>query len=172
MIIGTDRLTGQLGNIAELDLEKGIRQAALLVQEAAKLNAGGYRRSTGELRSRIATSVETDGDMVRGEVSSNAPHAAFIEFGTGPRGFMEHSGISPDVQVSYTMEPWWIHEGPGENEIGREEAEFYGFHYIDTPNGRFYRCSGQPAKPYLYPALKDNEEAILRIMQKCVKEQL
>ena len=37
MIIGTDRLTGQLGNIAELDLEQGIRQAALLVQEAAKL---------------------------------------------------------------------------------------------------------------------------------------
>ena len=38
--------------------------------------------------------------------------------------------------------------------------------YIDTPEGRFYKCSGQPAQPFLYPALKDNEKEVLGIMQK------
>lgn len=172
MIIGTENLLERLGDVSRLDLNKGIRRAALLVQEAAKLNAGGYRHSTGELRGSIGTVIEEDGSVIRGIISASAPHAVYVEFGTGPRGFASHSGISPDVAVSYTMEPWWIHEGEGENEIGREEAEAYGFFYIDTPSGRFYLCSGQPAKPFLYPALKDNEEAVLRVMRNCVKEQL
>ena len=42
---------------------------------------------TGEFRDSIATeSVELVGNVVTGTVSATAPHAAFVEFGTGIRG--------------------------------------------------------------------------------------
>ena len=44
-------------------------------------------------------------------------------------------------------------------------AEKYRWFYIDTPKGRFYQCSGQPAHPFMYPALKDNEEQLWKDMK-------
>ena len=89
-----------------------------------------------------------------------------MEFGTGPKGQANHEGISPDVAVSYSQSPWWIHE----SQVGRETAERYGWPCIDTPDGRFYRCSGQAAQPYMYPALKNNEQEIERIFEEAVKK--
>lgn len=99
---------------------------------------------------------------------TNAPHNQFIEFGTGPRGQANHKGISPNVAVSYSQSPWWIHE----SQIERRVAEKYKFFYIDTPEGRFYQCSGQPAKPYLYPALKNNVDEVMEIIRKEIEKQL
>lgn len=52
----------------------------------------------------------------------------------------------------------------GVAEIDRRVAEKYRWPYMDTPDGRFYRCSGNPAYPFLYPAMKDNEEQILKML--------
>jgi HK97 gp10 family phage protein len=41
---------------------------------------------TGELKASIETEVTWSGNAVEGEVSANAPHAAYVEFGTGQRG--------------------------------------------------------------------------------------
>ena len=71
-----------------------------------------------------------------------------------------HAGISPEVTPVYTQQPWWIHE----SQIDRRVAEKYRWPYMDTPDGRFYRCSGNPAYPFLYPAMKDNEEQILKVL--------
>ena len=89
-----------------------------------------------------------------------------MEFGTGPKGQANHEGISPDAAVSYSQSPWWIHE----SQVGRETAERYGWSYIDTPDGRFYHCFGQAAHPYMYPALKNNEQEIERIFEEAVKK--
>ena len=120
----------------------------------------------GELKGSIVWKVEQSDGMIIGTVYTNKKYAMYVEFGTGPKGQANHEGISPDVAVSYSQSPWWIHE----SQVGRETAERYGWPYIDTPDGRFYRCSGQAAHPYMYPALKNNEQEIEKIFEEAVKK--
>lgn len=167
MIIGHVQLNARLDKLADADLEKPMNQAISMVENAARSNCPS---DTGELRGSINHYVRRNGDDLVGVCQTNKAYAAFVEFGTGPRGQAEHEGISPDVHPFYTQSPWWIHEGPGPNEVSRETGEKYGWFHIDTPQGRFYQCSGQPAQPFMYPALKDNEEAVLEIFRKGIEE--
>lgn len=169
MIIGADKLQDRLERISDLDLEIGIRKGISLVQEAAK---SGCPVFDGELRSKILTDIERDGDTIRGICWADAKHGVCVELGTGPVGQADHNGISPDVAVAYRQSPWWIHEGAGADEIDRSTAEHYHFFHIDTPEGRFYQCTGQPAQPYLYPALKNNTDKISETVKQSVRRQL
>ncbi len=98
--------------------------------------------------------IQTETKMVpggaEGKVFSNTPHAAFVEFGTGPKGEANHSGISPNVPVTYHPGPWVY------------KSEEYG--WVTT--------SGQPAKPYLYPAAKVTEPRFVQIMEDALKKAL
>lgn len=162
MIIGLKDVTDAIEQMAKADLKRGIARSISLVQEEAKALC---RAHSGELRNSIFTEVTEDGDVVKGTCYTNKEYARYVEFGTGPTGQDNHEGISPEASPVYTQSPWWIHEGNGPNEIDRETAEFYHFFYVDTPQGRFYQCTGQPARPFLYPALKNNEESILKIIK-------
>lgn len=165
MIIGTTDLNKYFDKLSKVELRNGISKGISLVQETAKANCPAF---DGELRSKIMSEVTEDGDTVRGVCWPAVEHGAYVELGTGPRGQANHEGISPDVAVAYTQSPWWIHE----SQIDREVAEYYHFFHIDTPQGRFYQCTGQPAQPYLYPALKNNEGEIVKIMREEIKKQL
>lgn len=165
MIIGKTELDKKFDNLSKAELRSVIGKGISLVQEEAKANCPSF---DGELRSKIMQEVEEQGDIVRGTCWSAAGYASYVEFGTGPKGQVNHSGISPDVVVAYSQSPWWIHE----SQIDREVAEHYHFFHIDTPQGRFYQCTGQAAQPYLYPALKNNEKEVLKIIAKEVKRQL
>lgn len=99
---------------------------------------------TGDLRKSITHTTKVQNNVIESMVHTNSDHAVYVEFGTGPVGAANHEGISPNVNVSYTMEKW--------------RGRIPGL-VSDTDNGIRY-ISGQPAKPYLYPALKDNEEQI------------
>ena len=89
----------------------------------------------GSVRTTIKSQFKVEPDSIEGEVFSNHPAAQYIEFGTGPKGQADHAGISPNIPVTYTQHPWVYH------------SEDYGF--VTT--------SGQPARPFLYPAAKQNE---------------
>jgi len=78
-----------------------------VVQADAKRLAPG---NNGELRNSIKTRVKMDGDKAIGEVYTNLHYAPYVEFGTGPKGQASHSGISPEVSVSYRSNPWYVHE--------------------------------------------------------------
>lgn len=169
MIKGTADLSDQFDSLSKISVKGAVGRGIAYVQEAAKSSCPVF---DGELRQKIITDTEEDGDTIRGVCSSSVKYGAYVELGTGPRGQADHAGISPNITVAYTQDPWWIHEGPGENEIDRSVAEHYHFPHIDTPQGRFYKCSGQAAQPYLYPALKDNEGEIIRIMGEEIKKQL
>ena len=108
--------------------------AANYVQAAAKLLAP---TDSGDLRQNIQVTVTKD-------------------VGAGPRGAADHSGISPDISPTYSTSGWWIHE----SQVPAGTAEKYHWTTITTKQGKFYKCDGQPAQPYLYPALKDNEQTI------------
>lgn len=163
MIIGLDKVKKQLSGIAMADLIAPTEKAIGLVQSAAKKNV---QADSGELRESIYTDVYQQGNHVTGTCFTNKAYAAFVEFGTGPRGQASHEGISPEVNWAYSQYPWWIHE----SQIDKETAEKYHWFSIDTPQGRFYQCAGQPAQPYLYPAMKNNVDEITKIYEKHVKQ--
>lgn len=169
MIRGLDKVLALFQRRQMTDVESSVGKAIRLVQASAKANAPVH---DGTLRNSILTKVTTEhhifkSDVVRGTCFVTAGYGAFVEFGTGPRGAANHEGISPDVAVAYTMDPWWIHE----SQLAPGTGETYGWFYIDTPKGRFYRCSGQPAQPYLYPALKNNEDEIKQIIASSLRGQ-
>ena len=165
MILGEKSLMDALGELSAIDLHDAVSKRIKTVQAEAKSLCPVY---DGELRDSIYTSVENGEESIRGTCYTNKSYAAYVEFGTGPKGQANHEGISPDVAVSYSQSPWWIHE----SQVGRETAERYGWPYVDTPDGRFYRCSGQAAQPYMYPALKNNEQEIERIFEEAVKKKI
>ena len=158
---GAGKLTIQLGKIVgELGKPQNLNDATQFVRSAAVMLAP-VGPSGGNLRASIQTEVYEEDGMFVGEVYTRAQYAHYVELGTGPKGAADHSGISPEVSPSYTPSPWWIHES--QLDIG--VAQMYHWHYIDTPDGRFYICYGQAAQPFMYPALKDNEQTVLDILK-------
>lgn len=153
---GVTELSAELGKICtELGKAEGLKDATQFVRSAASHAAP---RFTGYLRNSIFADVEVGKNVAVGTVYTNISYSPYVELGTGPVGAANHNGISPEVNPTYTMEPWWIHE----SQIDIGTAEEYGWDYRDTPDGRFYRCTGQPARPFMYPALKDHEDEVLR----------
>lgn len=152
-----DELDKKLKQLAEIDMKRAVGEVIQIVRLAATLNCP---IDTGELQQDIATDVEGDSIRAIGTCWTNKAYAPYVEFGTGPKGQADHAGISPDVTPVYTQSPWWIHE----SQVDRRVAEKYRWFYIDTPEGRFYQCTGQPAHPFMYPALHDNEDKILSNM--------
>lgn len=84
----------------------------------------------------LQTDTKRTATGTEGKVFTNTPHAAFVEFGTGPKGSANHAGTSPNVPVTYTEHSWVY------------KSDEYG--WVTT--------KGQPARPYLYPAAKLTED--------------
>lgn len=158
-INGLNSLMKKYGAMAKLvvgqNMEKAIGRGTHIVEAQAKLMCPV---NDGELRQSIKTSVEKQDGKVTGTVYTNKKYASYVELGTGPKGEANHAGISPEVSPSYSQSPWWIHE----SQIDKDTAEKYHWPYRDTARGRFYQCSGQPASPFMYPALKNNEKRVTR----------
>lgn len=157
-IEGLDGLLSKLNNLggnANETVKKGVERAAKKVQGDAKdLAPVNY----GELRQKIEEEVKEEGNEVIGEIAAKAGHSAYVEFGTGPVGGVSPKDLPPDIagQIQYKEGGWWIHE----SQIDPDIAEKYGFIKIETKDGIFYGTYGQPAQPYLYPAMKQNEDYI------------
>lgn len=158
MIIGMEHFKKSMERLALTDLERPTHRAIMLVQAAAKDNVHVV---SGELRESIYTDVRKMGDKYVATCFTNKAYAAFVEFGTGPKGQKNHAGISPEVAVAYRQSPWWIHESM----VDKETAEKYHWFSIKTKEGTFYQCTGQPAYPYMYPAMKNNHDKIVEIYE-------
>ena len=163
-LLGADRLIAKCRKLASKQVGDDIVRRAVLnackniVQAEAKLRAPA---NEGELRNSIKVRVKMEGDRVIGEVFTNSDHGAYVELGTGPKGQASHSGISPDVSVSYRSSPWFVHE---------DQINVGPYHFQKV--GEFYKMYGQPAQPYLYPALKDNEERVSSNISKYVSRKI
>ena len=154
---GFNELEKKMKEMSELDTRQVVGDAIQFVRSAAAENC---HADTGKLQQSIFAEVTEQEDRVIGICWTDEAYAPYLEFGTGPKGQEKHAGISPEVTPAYTQQPWWIHE----SQIDARVAEKYHWFYIDTPDGRFYQCSGNPAYPFMYPALKDNEDQILDII--------
>ena len=153
-ISGVQSLERRLNELSEYSVRQAVASGIEKVRSTAVFLCPG---ESGELRQSIYTQVEERGGIVTGTCYTNKAYAIYVEFGTGPKGMRSHEGISPDVTVSYSTSPWWIHESM----IDKALAEKYHWFKINTRNGIFYQCSGQEAQPFMYPAMKNNKEELI-----------
>lgn len=150
MIEGMEAYLSKLSSLSDIEDEvmRAVDACGEFVRDDARLRVPV---DTGDLRKSIDhTTEKKDGDEIISIVHTNSDHAVYVEFGTGPVGAANHTGVSPEVDVTYTMEKW---RGRIPGLVSETDA---GIRYI----------AGQPAQPYLYPALKDNEEQIRKKLSK------
>lgn len=147
-IIGVDRLTQRFNKIANMELRSAMNKATQLVHGQAKTLAPA---DTGQLRGSIHMQVKDTGKEIQGRVYTNVEYASYVEFGTGIKG----NGTYP-----YTVE--------GLNLEYRNK----GWAYYDEDKGEWIYTKGQKAQPYMYPALKQNEKAIKKILKEGVHTKL
>lgn len=140
------RKFNELGSMEPI-VYKAVRKQAKVVRDVAVKLCPVYAPkgdpipgvSSGELRGSIHSKVEQDAEATIGCIYTNSEYAPYVELGTGPVGEANHLGISPDIPVAYTQEPWVWQDEEG------------GFHYTE----------GQPAQPFMYPALKSMEKRVV-----------
>ncbi|MEF2851326.1 MAG: HK97-gp10 family putative phage morphogenesis protein [Lachnospiraceae bacterium] len=167
MILGEKKLLDSLGKLSQTDLYGAVAKGIKTVQEEAK---AGCPTNHGELRESIYTSIENSEGTVRGICYTNKSYAAYVEFGTGPVGQENHEGTAPDTDYAYGQTGWLIPQYA----MSQKEAEKYGFKIIRNKKGEIigYATNGQAAHPYIYPALKNNEQEIERIFEEAVKKKI
>lgn len=149
-----DSLGGNVVEELKIAVELATLQAAANARMLAPSNKYGQSFGGGAvpLSGSITEEFEDTGSEFVGHVVTNAPHAAYVEFGTGPVGAANHSGTSPEVQVSYTSREKWAYP------------------YHDKDGLQFAATSGQPARPYLYPAAKQNEKVFAQLGREALQE--
>lgn len=165
-IKGMDSLNRKVDNISDPTdmLVAAMKKEIRRVRNAAVLLCPANH---GELRQSIRTDVTVEGGAVIGICYTNNKYAAYVEFGTGPKGRDNHSGISPNVHPTYVQKGWWF---PG-NGIPPADADKYHWPKIETEEGvPLYFTSGQAAQPFMYPALTENEEKIKNNLAKAMRD--
>ena len=159
--------------LSEIDSEAGqevamraVKQAGALVQSQAKLLITG---DTGALARSVRVKNEVKEESVTSTVYTNSKYAPYYEFGTGPNGEANHQGISPNVSPRYRQTGWMI---PADA-MTIDKAEAYGFR-VAYKNGDVigYYTKGQMARPFMYPALHDQEDKIMKNTERLFKKKL
>ena len=125
-------------NVTE-GMEQGL---ARIVREAKKL----CPVDTGELRGSIRAEVNKDASAVTGTVGSSKEYAVYVEMGTGDKG-----------RESYRTGGWFV---------PLKKTEMIEDTIVKESNG--FWTTGQPARPYLWPAWKANREKVLASIRRAV----
>jgi hypothetical protein len=172
-IKGLDRLKRKINAMPKI-LNDAVNDATYeiteLVRSAAELRlASSMKFSSGELIGSLKTEVveNAEGKIV-GRVWSDKAQAIYREFGTGPNGQASSKDLPEGVNPVYTQTHWFI---PAE-EVGIDLNEIYGMPKITIQGKEFYITSGQPARPFLYPSLKEILPQMPEIYKEHVQKKL
>ncbi|WP_099335805.1 HK97-gp10 family putative phage morphogenesis protein [Clostridium cadaveris] len=136
----------ELGGNADKVLETSIAKQTKLVQGEAK---DLCPVDTGDLRKSIVTDVKASQTKITGKISTNNEYSNYVEFGTGKKGEAS-SGDKYPGPLSYKQDKW------------RVNIPDVGVRWIE----------GQPAQPFLYPALKNNEDLIKKNIKEDIKKEI
>lgn len=162
-----NRLDSLLQKIDKLEdipggaLRVSVARQAHTVSDEAKILC---QENSGELRQSIHSYSEVIEGGVRGICYTAKNYAPYVEFGTGPVGDANHQGISPAIEPSYVQHGWGIPAYAIDRNDAVEKYHFKEGVYEDS-NGfqyLYYYTNGQPAHPFMYPALKNNEDKIIK----------
>ncbi|WP_286910756.1 HK97-gp10 family putative phage morphogenesis protein [Clostridium sp. UBA1652] len=145
-VVGLESLLKKLnalgGNVEET-LYKSIQNQGQLVKDDAQ---DLVPVDTGDLKKSIHRETKKLKGKIVSIIYTNSDHAAYVEFGTGKVG--EETNQNTNVSVSYKQDKWLVN--------------------IPDVGPRWIK--GQPAQPYLYPALKNNEDRIIKNIRQDIKE--
>lgn len=149
-IDGLFRKLDALGTGLTDALNRAMDTTLILAEDTARNNAPANKYSQADssggasLKGSIKHEKKNAGDAIEGRVYTNAPHNMHVEFGTGPVGAADHAGISPHISPSYTTRKSWA--------------------YPTVIDGKetFVTTSGQPARPYLYPAAVEHKDTLTK----------
>lgn len=171
-IINIDKLMkklARLGGDTNSVIEKGVKKGTKTMQGFAKelCPVGGI--SDDPLRESIKDKYEKSNKGIKGIVFTNADHAPYIEFGTGPVG-RDSGGVAANIKssISYKEDGWYI---PADD-IDASVAEKYHFKKVRIKGKDFYYSEGQAAQPFLYPALATKEEVITKRIADEIKKEI
>ena len=148
-INGVDSLIKKLnaiGGNANKVLETSIAKQTKLVQGEAKDLCPVH---SGDLRKNIFTDVKSENEKITGKVFTNIEYAPYVEFGTGKKGEAS-SGDKYPGPLSYKQDKW----------------------KVNIPDVGVRWIEGQPAQPFLYPALKNNEDLIKKNIKEDIKKEI
>ena len=162
MIEGMDELQVKLKGLASGTQKMGMnaaRNAIKHVQARVKQNCPV---NEGELRNSIQTLTRRSADGVHAICYTNKEYAECVENGTGPVGAKKHEGISPDANPVYKTRGWAF-------PVSAITSGDYHFPKRVYDGQEYYLTSGQPAQPFLYPALKDGENEVLTAMARSAR---
>lgn len=147
-VVGLDNLLKKLnklgGNVEETLYKSMQRQGELVKGDAKDL----CPVDTGDLRQSIKSETKNYKNKITTRVYTNSDHAAYVEFGTGKVG--ERTNKNNKVNVSYKQDKW----------------------LVNIPDVGVRWVEGQPAQPYLYPALKNNEKIVVENIKEDVKKEI
>lgn len=132
------------------------------LQSSMKHSTGGL---AGSLKHEVV--VDSNGNVV-GRVWSDVPHSLYREMGTGKVGEASPKDLPEGVTPVYTQTPWFI---PA-SEVGGDLNALYGMPKITIQGQIFYKTNGQPARPFLYPALKEGTKDSEGIYKEYVRKGL
>ena len=129
-----ESLNVKVNSTLEKSVTKNMKET---VQAEAKLLCSV---DIGDLRESIKVKTEVSNDSVTGIVYTNSDHAAYVEFGTGKVG--EDTPVTDKYPgpISYKQDKWLA--------------------VIPDVGPRY--IAGQPAQPFLYPALKNNKDKVVK----------
>lgn len=147
-IEGLDRLYRKIARLHNIDIKPIIEDATIRVRDEAKMRVPV---DTGELQNSIDYNVDISAKGFTGKVFTNKEHGLYVELGTGPKGEASHIGISPEIKPIYSPSGWV---------------------YYDVDKQKFIFTNGQPARPFMYPALHDNREKISKFIQEKVQRKI
>lgn len=138
-IVGLDSLLKKLnklgGNVDEVLFKSMQKQGQLVKDDAQDL----CPVDISDLRQSIRRSTKRYKGKIVAKIYTNSDHAAYVEFGTGKVGQNTAVAGKYPGALAYKQDKWLAN------------IPDVGLRYI----------AGQPAQPYLYPALKNNKERIL-----------
>lgn len=171
-VVNIDKLLkklSKLGGDSDGAIKKGVKQGTKAMQGFAKelCPVGGV--SDDPLRESIKDRYEESQKGIKGIVFTNADHAPYVEFGTGPVG-NAMGGVAPEVkdQISYKEDGWYI---PAD-EIEESVAEKYHFKKVKIKGKEFYYSEGQAAQPFLYPAIATKEKVIKERIASVIRKEI
>lgn len=156
---GLNKLKTKVGKLPSV-LQEGAKNAVYeITQEvsgrATSNLASSIKHGSGELQGSVKDEVRTDSsNNPIGEVWTDKKEGIFREFGTGPNGEKSSKDLPPGITPVYTQQAWFFPVTASVEDL----TALYGIPKIEIQGVEFYRTSGQPASPWLYPALKYVEE--------------
>lgn len=170
---GTERLKMKMRALPEI-MENATYEATFDIVEETVARATSRLQSSvkhgfGELSGSVKQEVVIDSKgKVVGRVWSDKAQALFREFGAGPIGAESPKDLPPGINPVYATERWFI---PA-NKVAVDLEAVYGIPKIKIKNQEFFMTRGQPARPWLYPSLKEVTEMATDVYKKRIQEGL